>query len=1189
MLPPKRPQPPAPVAKTGRRDIPIVLATTVLVTFAPLSRAAAMALADLGLAAFFIAGAALAAVGPGAHWFVLGAVLLGATLRAVDIESWTLFIPRGLTGRVQEAFGPRAATAASAADLLERILLIGLASLVAGHYSAAFLVTVLSDGRFRTQVDLATVAGASLLGVVWIRARMGHAFGLGRVAKRIWIMAALLVALIVFAFATVAARGAWAQMAAPPGDLLVSWSGLGWRDRTISALLLVIAALAGLGYSLSGAGGGEGLTRAANELPPPRVQSLRRMALISAAFGIVVVAPSAFLFSALVGPVSRPLWIQAPLLGIAQHLAAPDWLRFLICAAITVAAVIALTYACEMALAECRNILLRVADERRLPDPLMAPHPRFGTQSNLVDLLAAAIAVVLVVSGGQVTWVARAYAVAIGATACLKIAALTRLRRRRPDLAFRVPLNLRIGRRELPLGLWAIGLLVIGAVLALLASGDGPAWTGIAAFAGLTSILALPPRRTSTAAPPGELDIDQLLPSTTLSLDRLEARPGAVLVPVRNPHSLGHVVAALQTSRDRDVVIMTARMLGPDVVDERLEHDQPTAAERLIFSRVAEIAERYRRPVRLLVVPARNVFDAIVSAVLRLQASEIYVGESVTLSVDAQARLLGEAWERAASSEEHEVHLVIHHSSGRTDTYHIGAHAPSLTSRDLDLIHRLWLDAARSVGPHVHHHDIVRAALTQMAEQLNGPGRDDALQAIRQTAKPADELAQIVRTRDYSRLRDMVRNQPAAELAELLADLAPEEQVLVFRVLPRKDAAAAFEYLTTEVREQLLKGMAKEDVATLLNDMAPDDRTMFLEELPATVTRELLALLTPQERAVALTLLGYPEGSIGRLMTPHYVAVREDWTVQQVLDHVRQHGRDSETLNVIYVVDDGGLLIDDVRIREFLLTSTSSRVTDLMDRHFVALKATDDQQTAVAAFKQYDRSALPVTDSAGMLIGIVTVDDVLDVAEASATKDIQRIGGLEALDEPYMDIAFGRMIQKRAGWLTALFLGEMLTATAMGAFEHEIQKAVVLALFVPLIISSGGNSGSQASTLVIRALALGEVALRDWWRVIRREVGAGLALGGILGGIGFLRISLWSAFSDIYGPHWMLVAITVGFALVGIVLWGTLIGSLLPFLLRRLGFDPATSSAPFVATLVDVTGLIIYFSVALVVLRGTLL
>jgi magnesium transporter len=260
-----------------------------------------------------------------------------------------------------------------------------------------------------------------------------------------------------------------------------------------------------------------------------------------------------------------------------------------------------------------------------------------------------------------------------------------------------------------------------------------------------------------------------------------------------------------------------------------------------------------------------------------------------------------------------------------------------------------------------------------------------------------------------------------------------------------------------------------------------------------------------------------------------------------------------------------------------------------MDRRFVALKATDDQDAAVAVFRQYDRSALPVTDTAGMLIGIVTIDDVLDVAEARATREIHRIGGSEALDEPYMRIGFGQMIQKRAGWLTALFLGEMLTATAMGSFEQEISRAVVLALFVPLIISSGGNSGSQASTLVIRALALGEVGLQDWWRVMRREIMAGLALGGILGAIGFLRITLWSAFSNIYGPHWPLIAVTVALSLVGVVLWGTLTGSLLPFLLRRLGFDPAASSAPFVATLVDVTGLVIYFTVALVVLRGTLL
>jgi magnesium transporter len=371
--------------------------------------------------------------------------------------------------------------------------------------------------------------------------------------------------------------------------------------------------------------------------------------------------------------------------------------------------------------------------------------------------------------------------------------------------------------------------------------------------------------------------------------------------------------------------------------------------------------------------------------------------------------------------------------------------------------------------------------------------------------------------------------------------------------------------------------------------MAPDDRTTFLEELPAAATQQLLTLLTPEERTTANTLLGYPEKSIGRLMTPDYIAVREQWTVQQVLDHVREHGQDSETLNVIYVVDDRGVLIDDIRIREFLLTSPASRVADLMDRRFVALSAADGQDEAVNVFRREDRTALPVTDSTGVLIGIVTIDDVLDVAERAATADLQRVGGSEALDEPYMKIAFARMIQKRAGWLTALFLGEMLTATAMGAFQREIERAVVLALFVPLIISSGGNSGSQASTLVIRALALGEVALKDWWRVMRREIGAGLALGGILATIGFLRITIWSAFSTLYGEHWLLVAVTVACSLVGVVLWGTLVGSLLPFLLRRLGFDPATSSAPFVATLVDVTGLVIYFSVGLVILHGSLL
>jgi len=677
-----------------------------------------------------------------------------------------------------------------------------------------------------------------------------------------------------------------------------------------------------------------------------------------------------------------------------------------------------------------------------------------------------------------------------------------------------------------------------------------------------------------------------LLISSELSPHQIEARPGNVLVPVRNPHLLAHVVAALKTSGDRDVVIMTARLLDADITEEGPSQTTPTTYERRLLSDVVALAERMGRPVRLLIVPTHNVFDAIVTSVLRLRSSDVYVGESITLSAEDQARLLGEAWERADKPEALDVRLVIHHRSGRADTYHLGAHPPSLTSSDLDLIHRLWLDAVKSVGAHVHHDDVVRAALKQMEQQLTGPERDAAVAAIREVARPAEELAAMLRARDYARLRDMLRNRHAGDVAPLLMALSLEDQVVVFRVMPRKDAAAVFEYLAQEAKESLLKAMAQEDVASLLNNMAPDDRTLFLEELPAEATRQLLTLLTPAERAVAVTLLGYPEKSVGRLMTPHYVAVREQWTVREVLDYVRAHGQDSETLNV---VDEQGLLVDDVRIREFLLAPLDRRVTELMDRRFVALKATDDQETAVGVFRKYDRSALPVTDTAGMLIGIVTIDDVLDVAEATATREIQRIGGSEALDEPYVSIAFGKMIQKRAGWLTALFVGEMLTATAMGAFESEISKAVVLALFVPLIISSGGNSGSQAATLVIRALALGEVTVMDWWRVMRREFLAGLALGAILGTIGFLRISVWSAFSDIYGPHWLLVAITVAVSLVGVVMWGTLSGSLLPFLLKRLGFDPAASSAPFVATLVDVTGLVIYFSVAIVVLKGTLL
>jgi len=450
-------------------------------------------------------------------------------------------------------------------------------------------------------------------------------------------------------------------------------------------------------------------------------------------------------------------------------------------------------------------------------------------------------------------------------------------------------------------------------------------------------------------------------------------------------------------------------------------------------------------------------------------------------------------------------------------------------------------------------------------------------------------VRQVIRSGDLATLSAVLKDRTPIDLADLITDLLPSEQLVVFRHLPRKAAVDTFQYLLPSVQERLLKEITPEEAAEILNAMSPDDRTVLLEKLPDSASQEVLKLLTPAERAVAVSLLEYPEHSVGRLMTPDCVSVREHSPVQQVLDYIRTHGHDSETLNHIYIVDEKRTLIDDIRMRQFLLAGLTDRVSDLMDKQFVALRATDSQETAVAVFRREDRTALPVIDEQGKLVGIVTIDDVLDVAEEEATEDIHKIGGMEALDEPYMEISLLRMVRKRAGWLVLLFLGEMLTATAMGYFEKEIERAVVLALFIPLIISSGGNSGSQASTLVIRSLALSELALRDWWKVMRREILSGLALGSVLGTIGFLRITLWSVFSDVYGPHWFGVALTVALALIGVVLWGTLAGSMLPFALRRLGFDPATSSAPFVATLVDVTGLIIYFSIAAVILRSSLL
>jgi len=451
------------------------------------------------------------------------------------------------------------------------------------------------------------------------------------------------------------------------------------------------------------------------------------------------------------------------------------------------------------------------------------------------------------------------------------------------------------------------------------------------------------------------------------------------------------------------------------------------------------------------------------------------------------------------------------------------------------------------------------------------------------------ELEALIEAGDFKAVREQTRNWSAGDLADLMEPLPIEKEAIIFRLLPRDQAADVFTYLVEERQEELLKALAREEVAGILNAMDPDDRTSLLEELPANALQHLLNLLSPEERAVARKLLGYEEDSVGRLMTPDFVRVRPQWTITLALEHIRRFGKDSETLSIIYVIDDKNKLIDALRIRQLLLAAPEAKIEDVMDYRYTALKAIDHRETAVAQFKETDLSALPVTDKDNVLIGIVTVDDILDVAEEEATEDIQKIGGTEALEEPYMKIDIVSMVRKRATWLVVLFLSEMLTATAMGKFEHEIAKAVVLSIFVPLVISSGGNSGSQASTLIIRAMALGEVTLADWWRVMRREFTSGLLLGSILGTIGFIRITTWHYLFDAYGTHWFLLALTVGIALIGIVLWGSLSGSMLPFLLRRIGLDPATSSAPFVATLVDVSGLIIYFTVAAFILRGTLL
>ena len=446
------------------------------------------------------------------------------------------------------------------------------------------------------------------------------------------------------------------------------------------------------------------------------------------------------------------------------------------------------------------------------------------------------------------------------------------------------------------------------------------------------------------------------------------------------------------------------------------------------------------------------------------------------------------------------------------------------------------------------------------------------------------EILELIHAGRYSELRAALHELPPADVAELLASLGAGDAAVAFRFLSRHDAGEAFAQLDADDQEHLIHELGTQGATRVIEAMDPDDRAELLDELPAQVATRIIASLSPENRRITQTILGYPPESVGRLMTPDYVRIRPEWTVQDAMDHIRIYGRDAETVHWVYVVDERGQLIDDLHIRSLLLADPDAQVRLLMDDRFISLSVYDDQEEAVRLMGRYDRSALPVVDSEGVLLGIVTYDDVADVAEEEATEDIQLLGGLEALDKPYMQTRLGEMIRKRGSWLAILFAGQTITVLVLTAFQDRL-TGTVLALFIPLVISCGGNSGSQAATLVTRALALDEVRPGDWVRVVWREILTGLSLGVLLGALGVANAAFWVSLGGVQTAHPWLLSLIVGGAVTGVVLWGTTLGSLLPILLKRAGLDPGVASTPLVATLMDASGMVIYFAVALLVLK----
>jgi len=458
--------------------------------------------------------------------------------------------------------------------------------------------------------------------------------------------------------------------------------------------------------------------------------------------------------------------------------------------------------------------------------------------------------------------------------------------------------------------------------------------------------------------------------------------------------------------------------------------------------------------------------------------------------------------------------------------------------------------------------------------------------------KTLKEIKELILKGDIIKLfsKDSGDKFHPSEIAALLNSVSLSEAWGIFNSFIGERQVTVFPFLGAYLQSQLIKKAADDQKRYILNHLRSNDRYAFLMSLKGLQRSSLLNFLDGENRKVTEKMLGYSPQSVGRLLNTQFVTLRKEMTIDEAMDYLRENQPDTDTADVIYVIDDKGHLIDDMPIRRLVLNHQKKTIADIMDNSYVCLQVNEPMGEAIAKFEQYDRSVLPVVTAENLLLGVVTIDDILDATQQRDTRQMQRFGGVESLEYPYVKTSVLSLIRKRAGWLIILFIGEMFTATAMGFFEKEIAKAVVLALFVPLVISSGGNTGSQAATLIIRALSVGELTVKSWFYVLRRELISGLSLGIILGAIGFLRITAWQKLGWYdYGKDWALMAVTIFFSLIGIVMWGTLSGSMIPIVLKKLKQDPATSSAPFVATLVDVTGLVIYFSIAAIVLHGTIL